>query len=301
MDLRRLPNLGALKAFEAAARYESFSRAAEELFVTHSAVSHQIRALETELGTVLFKRDGKRLTLTQNGWRYADQVRAALASIATATDAIRSGDRERRLVISVLPSFAARWLMPRIGRFIERHPEIDVDLQSTHMITDFNRDDVDVVIRLGDGNYPELFAEPLMDEAFFPACAPTLNGGKLPKKPADLARVPLLRNDYAMWSSWFAAAGLKGWAEPRRGVLYQDASQQLQAAVEGQGVGLVRRSLAMHEVASGRLVRLFDIKVPSPWTYWLLCPEPLRDAFRVRALRDWLHDEVRQFQASYVP
>jgi LysR family glycine cleavage system transcriptional activator len=147
MDFRKLPNLGAVRALEAAARRQSFSRAAEELFVTHSAISHQIRALEAELGTKLFRREGKRLELTEAGRRYADQVRSALMSIAIATDQVRSGGRERRLVISLLPSFAARWLMPRIGRFIERYPELDVELQSTHVVTDFNRDDVDVVLR----------------------------------------------------------------------------------------------------------------------------------------------------------
>ncbi|MFV8604874.1 transcriptional regulator GcvA [Ralstonia pseudosolanacearum] len=299
MDLRKLPNPGALKMFEAAARLESFSRAAEALCVTHSAVSHQIRALEAELGMVLFKRDGRRITLTDPGRRYADRIRSALFEIAAATESMRTGDRERRLVISLLPSFAARWLTPRIGRFIERYPEIDVELQSTHVITDFNRDDVDVVLRLSDGNDPDLFVEPLLDEVFFPACAPTFNGGRLPKTPADLADVTLLRSDYEMWRAWFMAAGLEGWAEPRRGVLYQDASQLMQASMEGQGVGLVRRSLAMQEIISGRLVRLFDIDAPSPWTYWFICPQPLLDSFRVRALREWLHEEVAQFRALY--
>ncbi|MFV8671549.1 transcriptional regulator GcvA [Ralstonia pseudosolanacearum] len=299
MDLRKLPNLGALKMFEAAARVESFSRAAEALCVTHSAVSHQIRALEAELGMVLFKRDGRRITLTDPGRRYAERIRSALFEIAAATESMRTGDRERRLVISLLPSFAARWLTPRIGRFIERYPEIDVELQSTHVITDFNRDDVDVVLRLSDGNDPDLFVEPLLDEVFFPACAPTFNGGRLPKTPADLADVTLLRSDYEMWRAWFMAAGLEGWAEPRRGVLYQDASQLMQASMEGQGVGLVRRSLAMQEIINGRLVRLFDIDAPSPWTYWFICPPPLLDSFRVRALREWLHEEVAQFRALY--
>lgn len=180
---------------------ESFSRAAEELFVTHSAVSHQIRALEGDLGTALFTREGRRLTLTAPGKRYAEQVRAALSSIAAASEALRSDDRERRLVVSLLPSFAARWLTPRVGRLIERCPELDLELQSTHTLTDFSRDDVDAVIRLGDGNYPELFSEHLFDESFFPACAPGLNGGRLPVEPRELADMRLLRNDYQMWTA----------------------------------------------------------------------------------------------------
>lgn len=299
MDLRKLPNLGALKVFEAAARLESFSRAAEELFVTHSAVSHQIRALERDLGTRLFERDGRRVTLSARGRRYAEQIRASLFDINSATEAMRADDRERRLVVSLLPSFAARWLTPRIGRFIELYPEIDVELQSTHTITDFNRDDVDVVLRFGDGDYPELYVEPLLDEVFFPACAPTFKGGHLPRTPTDLANVKLLRNDLEMWRSWFAAAGLDGWKEPRRGVLFQDASQLMQAAVDGQGVALVRRSLAMNEILDGRLFRLFDIDGPSPWAYWIICPQGLKDTFRVRVFREWLHAEVERFRALY--
>src|SRR5690349_1724445 len=237
MDLRQLPALNALRAFEAAARHESFSRAADELFVTHGAVSHQIRALEAELGVSLFARDGKRVRLTETGRRYAAQVRSALMALADATCEIRAGDRERRLVVSMLTSFAARWVTPRIGSFIEAH------LQS----------------------------ELLLEEIFFPACAPTFNGGKLPQTPTDLAKVPLLRSDDELWRPWFDAAGLTDWPEPKRGVLYQDSSNLLQAAIDGQGVALTRRSLAMHEVAAGRLVRLFDIDGPSPWQYFFIC------------------------------
>ncbi|SAL05312.1 DNA-binding transcriptional activator GcvA [Caballeronia calidae] len=301
MDLRKLPNLGALKAFEAAARLKSFSRAAQELYVTHSAISHQIRSLEAELGIVLFKREGKRIDLTDRGHRYAEQVRAALINLASATESIRSGDRDRRLVISVLPSFASRWLTPRIGRFIDLYPELDVELQSTHTLTDFNRDEVDVVLRFGDGDYPGVFVELLLDEAFFPVCAPTFNNGNLPKTPTDLANATLLRNDFEMWRCWFEAAGLDASSEPRRGVLYQDASHLIQAAAEGQGVALVRRSLAMQEIADGRLVRLFDVDAPSPWAYWFMCPRPLVETFRVRVLREWLHQEVIGFQAMYEP
>jgi LysR family glycine cleavage system transcriptional activator len=299
MDLRHLPNLGTLKSFEAAARLESFSRAADELYVTHSAVSHQIRGLEAELGVALFSRDGKRVALTDAGRRYAAQVRAALIDIAAATDAVRAGDRERRLVISVLSSFAARWITPRLGRFIEQHPEIDIELLSTNTITDFNRDDADVALRFGRGDYPGLFCEPLLDEIYFPACSPNFNGGNLPRTPAELANVPLLRDDHDMWTPWFEAAGLEGWKEPRRGVLYQDSSLLLQAAIDGQGVALVRRSLAMHEVINKRLVRLFDIDGPSPWTYWFVCPMPLLETRRVQALREWLAEETARFRALY--
>ncbi|MDE1178900.1 transcriptional regulator GcvA [Paraburkholderia sp.] len=299
MDLRQLPALNAIKAFEAAARHESFSRAADELFVTHGAVSHQIRALEAELAVTLFARDGKRVRLTDAGRRYASQVRAALMSLADATREIRAGDRDRRLVVSMLTSFAARWVTPRVGRFIEAHPQWDLELLSTNVLTDFARDDVDAVIRFGFGHYPGLHAELLLDEVFFPACSPNFRGGDLPKTPADLANVTLLRSDDELWRPWFDAAGLTTWPEPKRGVLYQDSSNLLQAALDGQGVALVRRSLAMHEVAAGRLVRLFDIDGPSPWQYYFLCPPRMMQTERVKAFRDWVFDEVARFRLLF--
>lgn len=300
MDLRQLPALNALKAFEAAARHESFSRAADELFVTHGAVSHQIRALEAELGVALFARDGKRVRVTDIGRRYAGQVRDALSQLAHATQEIRAGDRDRRLVVSMLSSFAARWVTPRIGRFIEAHPRWDVELQSTNSLTDFARDDVDVAIRFGYGHYPGLHAELLLDEIFFPACSPDFNGGKLPVDPRELASLPLLRSDDELWRPWFDAAGLADLPEPKRGVLYQDSSNLLQAAMDGQGIALVRRSLAMHEITLGRLVRLFkDIDGPSPWRYYFICPPQRMQTERVQAFRDWVFDEVARFRRLY--
>lgn len=296
MDLRQLPALNAIRAFEAAARHENFSRAADELFVTHGAVSHQVRALEDELGVPLFVRKGKRLCLTGAGARYAQQVRTALMMLADATRDVRASDRDRRLVISMLSSFAARWVTPRIGSFIERHPEIDVELQSTNGLTDFARDDVDLAIRFGFGVYPGLHVELLLDEVFFPACAPTLNGGKLPQTPADLVHYNLLRSDDELWRPWFDSAGLDTLTEPKRGVLYQDSSNLLQAAIDGQGIALVRRSLAIHELRQGRLVRLFDIDGPSPWNYYFVCPPPLVNAPRVQAFRTWLRQEVARFK-----
>ena len=299
MDLRQLPALNAIKAFEAASRHESFSRAADELFVTHGAVSHQIRALEAELGIALFERDGKRVRLTEVGCRYAKEVRAALMALAEATRSVRAGDRERRLVVSILSSFAARWVTPRIGHFIEQYPEIDLELLSTNALADFARDDVDAAVRFGFGQYEGLHVEPLLDEVFFPVCSPNYNSGQLPATPADLPSYALLRSDDELWRPWFAAAGLISASEPKRGVLYQDSSNLLQAAADGQGIALVRRSIAMHEIAAGRLVRLFDIDGPSPWAYYFVCPPRSMETARVRAFRDWLFEEVEKFQTLY--
>ncbi len=299
MDLRQLPSLNAIRAFEAAARHESFSRAADELFVTHGAVSHQIRALEAELGVVLFARDGKRVRLTEAGRRYASAVRDALGALADATRDLRAGDRERRLVVSILSSFAARWITPRIGGFIEAYPQWDIELLSTNSLTDFTRDDVDAVIRFGFGKYAGLHAELLLEEIFFPACSPDFNGGALPRTPAELAHMPLLRSDDELWRPWLDAAGLAEVPEPRRGVLYQDSSNLLQAAIDGQGIALVRRSLATQEIVAGRLVRLFDVDGPSPWQYYFVCPPHALQTERVRAFRDWVFDEAGRFRLLF--
>jgi LysR family transcriptional regulator, glycine cleavage system transcriptional activator len=299
MDLRQLPALNALRAFEAAARHESFSRAADELFVTHGAVSDQIRGLEAELGVTLFARDGKRVRLTDRGRQYASEVRAALVALAESTRRVRSGDRDRRLIVSMLSSFSARWLTPRVGRFIEKYPQIDLELLSTNVLTDFNRDDVDVAIRFGYGKYAGLHTEALLDEIFFPACAPGFNGGKLPREPRDLANLPLLRSDDELWRPWFDAAGLTELPEPKRGVLYEDSSNLLQAAMDGQGIALVRRSLSMPEIIAGRLVRLFAIDGPCPWTYYFVCPPAMLETERVQAFREWIFGEAEQFRLLY--
>jgi LysR family transcriptional regulator, glycine cleavage system transcriptional activator len=299
MDLRQLPALNALRAFEAASRHESFSRAADELFVTHGAVSHQIRGLEAELGVTLFARDGKRVRLTDRGRQYAAEVRAALVALAESTRRIRSGDRDRRLIVSMLSSFSARWLTPRVGRFIEKHPEFDLELLSTNALTDFNRDDVDVAIRFGYGKYAGVHMEELLDEVFFPACSPNFRGGNLPSEPRDLANLPLMRSNDELWRPWFDAAGMTDFPEPKRGVLYEDSSNLLQAAIDGQGIALVRRSLAMEEIIKGRLVRLFNIDGPSPWTYFFVCPPALLETPRVQAFREWIFEEAQQFRLLY--
>ncbi|MGA7814828.1 transcriptional regulator GcvA [Caballeronia sp.] len=299
MDLRQLPALNALRAFEAAARHESFSRAADELFVTHGAVSHQIRALEADLGVALFVRNGKRVRLSDVGRLYATDVRTALIALVDATRQVRSGDRDRRLVVSTLSSFSARWLTPRIGGFIERHPQIDLELLSTFVLTDFTRDDVDVAIRFGSGKYPGLYVEKLLDEVFFPACSPDFRGGALPRTPAELATLPLLRSNDELWAPWFEAAGIADFAEPKRGISYEDSSNLLQATIAGQGIGLVRRTLAMQEIAAGRIVRLFNIDAPSPWTYFFVCTPGSLATQRVQDFRVWIVDEATRFKQLY--
>jgi LysR family glycine cleavage system transcriptional activator len=287
----KLPHMQALRAFEAAARTRSLTRAAESLHLTHGAISHQIKALEADLGVSLVERAGRGIRLTDVGERFAGQVRSALAVIA---DAVReAGDRAnpRQLRVSVMPSFAARWLLPRIGRFIAAHPEVDLDVRASSTLVDFRRDDVDVAVRYGGGHYPGLGVDHLMNDIYFAVCSPRLAGGKLPAKPADLAHHTLLRSDGRFWRPWFAAAGLD-LPEPTRGPIFDDDSHLLQAAIEGQGIALARTSLIGNDLTNRVLVRLFDVTLPSPNQYFLVYPPRLADSPKLALFRDWLKREI---------
>ncbi|HYD97472.1 MAG TPA: transcriptional regulator GcvA [Noviherbaspirillum sp.] len=290
-DFRRLPNLAALRAFEAAARHGNFSRAAEEIHVTHGAISHQVRALEEELGVALFARHGKRIAITPEGERFAAALRRALTEIADATAALQAGGRQKRLTVTALPSFAARWLSPRLGRFIEQYPDLEVMLQSSGQLTDFMRESVDIGIRFGRGNYPGLAVEKIMDDWYYPVASPRFNRGKLPRTPDKLMQHPLLRCENEPWTPWFQAAGLD-LLEPTGGLVFQDSSMLVRAAVEGHGIALARHALAAPEVAAGELVRLFDVAVQCPQSYYLVClPESLQKP-QVRVFREWLLQEI---------
>lgn len=287
--IARLPPLTTLRAFEAAARLGSFSRAAEEISVTHSAVSHQVRALERSLGTQLFQRNGKRVSLTEAGRHLASRVGAALREIADAAQVVRRRDRGRALSVSTLPSFAARWLMPRLGRFMEQHPEIDVNLHTSVALVDLERDEIDLAIRFGKGDWPGLEAVKFMDDELFPVASPRFNRGRLPRRPAELAKFRLMRSDDEFWTPWFQAAGVRGIAEPQSPV-FSDSALLLQAAVDGQGIGLARRSIAEDDLRGKRLVRLFDIAAPAQGANYLVWPKGKLSP-NAALLRDWLFEE----------
>jgi LysR family glycine cleavage system transcriptional activator len=295
-DLRRLPNLMALRAFEAAARHQNFSRAAEEIHVTHGAVSHQVRALEQDLGVALFTRYGKRLTITAQGGRFAQAVSKALQDITDATQVLRDQVRQKRLTVSALPSFASRWLAPRLGKFIEQNPDTELVLQSSGQLNDLVRDGIDVGIRLGLGQYPGLVVERLMGDSYYPVASPGYNEGRLPTVPEQLVPAQLLRS-YEPWLPWFEAAGLK-FAEPVGGVRFQDLSMLIRSAVDGDGIALVRHVVATQEIASGELVRLFDVAVKSPSDYYLACAPDALHKPQVLAFRQWLLKEIAIFKAQ---
>jgi LysR family glycine cleavage system transcriptional activator len=287
----RLPPMQALRAFEAAAREKSLTRAAQVLHVTHGAISHQIRALEADLGVRLTERAGRGIRLTDEGERFASRVRAAFAELTAAVHELTSRANPRLLRVSVVPSFAARWLLPRIGSFLAACPEVDLDVRSSMANVDFARDDADVAIRYGHGDWPAVAAEHLLDDRFFPVCSPRILGGRVPQEPGDLARYTLLRTNDEPWKPWFDAAGLD-WPEPSRGPIFNDSSHMLQAAAEGQGVALARASLLGNDIRNGVLVQLFDVVAPASRKFWLVYPPRMANSPKLSSFRQWLHDEI---------
>ena len=286
----RIPPMQALRAFEAVARTGSLTRAAEGLHLTHGAISHQLKGLEEDLGVRLTERAGRGIRLTDEGARFAKRVRIALSELADAVREVSERNNPREFRVSVMPSFAARWLLPRIGRFFAAHRDIDLDVRATSLLVDFRRDDAEAAIRYGGGNYTGVMSEHLMDDVYFPVCSRKIEGG-LPKRPSDLSRYLLLRSDAEVWQMWFRAAGLD-WPEPTRGPIFNDDSHLMQAAIEGQGIALARSSLIGSDLVNGVLVRLFDIEVPSPWRYYLVYPPTLAHSPKLAVFREWLREEI---------
>jgi LysR family glycine cleavage system transcriptional activator len=289
---RRLPSLNAVKAFEAAARSKSFTRAAEELFVTPGAVSQQVKALETELGLKLFNRERQRLVLTKAGGEYLAVVRDALDQIALGTERLTQQQRYGVLTVSVSPDFAAKWLVGRLGRFAESHPEIDLRVAASDQHADFAREDVDLAIRHGNGRWPELEVGRLCTEQLFPVCSPTLlRGRNRVKSASDLLKFPLLRlDDWSNWGRWFEAAGVTTQAMP--GPVLNRASMLIDAAIDGQGIALARTTLAALDLIHGRLVRPIDVSLGMPTSYWIVSPRATARTPKIATFRQWLLAEA---------
>lgn len=291
---RRLPPLNGVKAFEAAARSESFTRAAEELSVTQGAISHQVKALETTLGIKLFHRERQRLMLTEAGRDYLTTIRDALDQIAAGTERLLQRQQSGVLTVSTSPDFAAKWLVNRLGRFAEKHPGVDLRVSASAQYVDFARDDVDVAIRHGDGNWPGLDVQRLYSERLFPVCSPKLvTGRNRIGKAADLLKFPLLRlQDSKNWTRLLEAAGVKANVGP--GPVLNRASMLIDAAIDGQGIALARTALAAWDIVNGRLVRPIDVSLRMANTYWFVCPKAVSNVAKVAAFRNWVFAEVAE-------
>lgn len=292
----RLP-LSALRAFEAAARQQSYSRAADELGLSHGAISHHIKGLEANLGVCLFKRDGAKMVPTEHGQRLAVHASEGFTRLAQGVDEVRARVMRSRVVtVSVLPAFAARWLIPRMVTFQEAHPDVEVSIRASHLLTDFSRDGVDVALRYGPGQWPGLSAELLAEEVIFPVCSPAFQGKYKLTEPTDLLSVRLLRDQRVPWSTWFRAAALDHGCEPNSGSAYSDAGLLLQAAVAGHGVALARSVLARGDLDAGSLVRLFETQVPAQSSYYLVYPSGVEMRRPAQVFREWLLREAAEDQ-----
>jgi LysR family glycine cleavage system transcriptional activator len=289
----RLPPLNALKAFEAAARHESFTRAAEELCVTQGAVSHQVKALEAELAIKLFNRERQRLIITEAGRDYLTVVRDALDRIAIGTERLLQRQNAGVLTVSTSPDFAAKWLVRRLGHFAEAHAEIDLRVSATLHHVDFAREEVDLAVRHGDGNWPGLDKARLCSEQLFAVCSPKLlSGRRRLGKPADILKFPLIHMDSrADWKNWLETAGLDDSAAMHGPVLNR-ASMVIDAAINGQGIALARTTLAAWDLINGRLVRPFPVTLSLSRSYWILCPKATASLPKIATFRDWLLAEA---------
>jgi len=291
---RRLPPLNALRAFEAAARSESFTRAADELHVTQGAVSHQVKALEATLGVKLFNRERQRLVLTEAGREYLVVVRDALDRIAMGTERLVQRQKSGVLTVSTSPDFAAKWLVHRLGRFSEAHSDVDLRVSAAMHHVDFAREDVDLAVRHGDGNWAGLDVVRLCSEQLFAVCSPKLISGRnRVTKPQELAKLPLLRlDDSEAWSRWFEAAGVS--APAAQGPVFNRASMLIDAAADGQGVALARSALAAWDLINGRLVRPIDISLKMSKSYWIVCPKATAALPKIKTFREWLLAEAAE-------
>lgn len=292
---RRLPSLNALKAFEAAARHGSFTKAAEELHVTQGAVSHQVKALELELGLKLFRRERQRLAIADAGRSYLEVVRDAFDRLSFGTEHLLQRQSAGVLTVSVSPNFAAKWLVHRLGRFAEAHPGIDLRVSAAVHHVDFAREDIDLAIRHGDGQWPGLHVTRLCAEELFPVCSPKLVRGRHAlRAPADLRHHTLLHvDDRRDWGKWLAEADVAD-ADPARGLVFNQASMAIDAAVGGQGVALARTALAAWDMLAGRLVRPFALALKVSYAYWIVCPKTTAGLPKICAFRDWLLAEAAE-------
>jgi len=296
----RLPPLRSLRVLEAAVRHENYTRAANELALTHSAVSHQIHALEEALGVRLLQREGRRMRATESGRQLTLDVRSTLDTLNAAVERVRGGDAGNIVTVSTLPSFAAAWLVARLGSFLDAYPQVELRLESTTALADFRNDGVDVAIRFGTGAYDGLVSEKMFDDEYFPTLSPKLARSARIRTPGDLARAPLLRIRNQPWLPWFEAAGVT-LPEPRRGPVYDDSELALQAAIQGQGAVLARGSLAAGKLRAGTLVAPFKQRIPSLQTCYLVYPKHHASRPAVKLFREWLFEELRASPPNFMP
>jgi LysR family glycine cleavage system transcriptional activator len=295
---RRLPSLNALRAFEAAAGHESFTLAAQELFVTHAAVSRHIRDLEEWLGLKLFHRTGRGVVLNEAGARYAGELTPLFDGLQAATREVMAAAGTRRLEVSVEPAIASRWLVARLGRFNALHPDIELSLDPDNDVSDLRSGDAEIGLRYGRGGWPDIEAIRLTDLVFFPVCSPEYLARFPVAGPGELdARVLLHEDSRQWWREWLEAAGA-GEAGGRRGPMFQN-HLALEAAEAGQGFALADQVLAGDALAEGWLVKPFAFELADHGGYYLVRAAGTRESTPARAFREWLIAEMAETARTF--
>lgn len=288
----QLPPLAAIRVFESAARHLSFTKASAELGMTQAAVSYQIKVLEERVGTPLFLRKPRQVVLTSAGQRLAPAATQAFTILSDAYAAARTG-ADGVLCISTMQTIASNWLAQRLGSFQMAHPALAVRLDTSDRLLDFTRDDVDIGIRSGAGEWPGMVSHLLFKSDFTPMLSPKLAASIGIKEPADLLRLPILDPEDHWWRKWFAAAGVPAddLAE-RRGTSMQAQVYHANAAMAGQGVAILTKALFKAELAEGRLIQPFELVSSDSRGYWLVYAEARRNVPKIRAFRDWMLGEI---------
>jgi len=297
---QKLPPLDALLSFEVASRVLSFTRAAEELHVTPAAVGHRIKTLEEKLGTNLFYRDNNRIHLTDSGQNLIPAVRQALELIADAASKASKRQASGVLNLSLLPTFAVRWLVPRLADFQRSHGNVHVQLATSYRLIDFAREDYDGAIRYGRGQWPGLKCVPLFNEELIPVCSPDLmERSELPRSPEDLVRYTLLHSETCLenWSIWLDGVGAPD-VDPERGLRFDSCLLTLQAAQDGLGVAVANREYVARDITAGRLLTPFDFTVMKDLGWHFVCPKASTKQPKVIAFRDWLLSQISPTAAT---
>ncbi|MDF2179398.1 transcriptional regulator GcvA [Aliiglaciecola sp. CAU 1673] len=298
---RRLPPLNSLKAFEAAARHLSFTRAADELFVTQAAVSHQIKSLEEFLGIKLFLRKNRSLLLTEEGQSYYLDIKDIFASLQDATQRLLARGAKGAITVALPPSFAIQWLVPRVNKFSAAHPEIDVRIKAVDFDEGHLTDDVDVAIYYGRGKWPGLQSDKLHTEYLTPMCSPLLFQSGKPLDSLDDLRHHMLLHDSSReaWKQWIRHFNVLG-VNVNQGPIFSHSMLVLQAAALGQGIALGHSVLARAEIQSGRLVCPFEEKLITRNAYYLVCHESMSELGKIKAFRDWMLAQVEEEQEGEI-
>jgi LysR family transcriptional regulator, glycine cleavage system transcriptional activator len=295
MKVSRLPSLAALKAFESVGRHLSFQRAADELCLTPSAVSHQVRTLENQLGTRLFVRRHHELELTRTGDSYLSRIQAIIADLLDATAEVVNSTGQAPLTIQLCPSLAATWMVRRLASFRETYPELEINVVTPYEDPHFLLPEVDVGVLYGTGNWTGVRAEHLLSEEVFPVCSPKYLKSAPPLKvPSDLSQHAIIRCTLASnpeWSQWLEAAGVAD-LKPRQNLRFHNRVQTIEAAVEGIGVSMARRPSVNEALDTGKLVIPFDIKITGFGAYYLVYPDQAGRLPRISAFRSWIMEEA---------